>query len=88
MLGNGYESYTNTLKILSLEKLIIRYENLCLDFAIKCTKHTRHSDLFMKNPRYNLRTNKKFKEPKCLTTRYYNSAVPFLTRLLNNSTKL
>ena len=86
ILGNGYRSYRNSLKILSQEKLSVRRENLCLTFAIKCAKHTRHSDLFMKNPRYNSRTKQKFIEPKCLTTRYYNSAVPFLTRLLNNST--
>ena len=87
ILGSAYKSYNSALKTLSQEKLCDRRLKLCLNFAIKCTKHPRHSDLFLKNPRFipSSKRKQKFIEPKCLTTRYYNSAVPYLTRLLNSS---
>ena len=80
ILGSEYGIYGNALK-LSTQRL-----KVCTNFAEKCTKHPRHSDLFQPNPRYSLnsRSKKKFIAPKYKTTRYYKSAIPFLTRVLNS----
>ena len=88
ILGSGYRSYRNALEKLSQDTLYTRRLQLCKNFAEKCNKNPRHADLFTPNPRYtNLRNKKKFLEPKCSTSRYYKSAVPFLTRLLNKVEK-
>ena len=86
ILGSKYKSYRNALLSLSQDTLHSRRLKLCSNFAIKCTKHSRHSDLFKPNPRYtnNPRNKHKFIQPMAKTTRYYKSAVPFLTRLLNS----
>ena len=87
ILGSGYKSYSRALKTLSQEELSLRRLKLCTTFAKKCTTNPRHADMFELNPRYKNRTRNKQKyiQPKCNTTRYYNSAIPFLTRLLNSS---
>ena len=88
ILGSGYRSYRNALEKLSQDTLYTRRLQLCKNFAEKCNKNPRQTDLFTPNPRYtNLRSKKKFLEPKCSTSRYYKSAVPFLTRLLNKVEK-
>ena len=86
ILGSQYKSYSNALKVLAQERLNTRRLKLCTTFAQKCTKHPRHADLFQPNPRYplNPRSKNKYLTPKCKTTRYYKSAVPFLTRVLNS----
>ena len=86
ILGSRYKNYNNALKILSQEKLQTRRLKLCENFAVKCTQNSRHADLFPTKPvsQRNTRQKQKYIEPKCITSRYYNSAVPFLTRLLNN----
>ena len=86
ILGSEYKSYRNALKVLAQDKLDTRRLKLCTTFAEKNAKHPRHADLFQPNPRYsgNTRSKNKFITPKCMTTRYYKSAVPFLTRVLNS----
>ena len=85
ILGKGYSSYDNALKVLDQDKLHTRRLKLCENFAIKCTKNSKHTDMF-KQKSQNNHTRKKLKyiEPKCNTERYHKSAVPFLTRLLNS----
>ena len=85
ILGKGYKSYNNALEVLGQEKLHARRLKLCENFAVKCTKNPRHADMFELKTRNNnfTRQKQKFIEPKCKTDRYYKSAVPFLTRLLN-----
>ena len=88
ILGSEYRSYSRALKTTSLENLSARRLILCTNFAKKCSIHPRHADLFLKNPRYTHKSSKrKFLEPKCCTTRYQKSAIPFLTKVLNNSDK-
>ena len=77
----------NALKILDQEELSARRVRLCENFAIKCLKNTKHNDLFKPNTGPKKRHSKRFIEPKCKTSRYYNSAVPYLTRLLNKRVK-
>ena len=85
ILGSAYGSYSNALRTLKQDQLQTRRLMLCTKFAKKCTEHPRHSDLFEPNPRYsvNPRNKNKFITPICRTSRYYKSAVPFLTRILN-----
>ena len=84
ILGPKFKNYSSALKILNQEKLSTRRLLLCEDFAIKCVSNSRHSDMFQINPVQKTRHSKKYKEPMCNTTRYYKSAIPFLTRLLNS----
>ena len=87
ILGSNYKSYKNALRTLSQDTLHSRRLKLWSNFAIKCTKHPRHSDLFKANPRYanNSRKKDKFIQSKARITRYYKSDVPFLKRLLNST---
>ena len=85
ILGSEYKSYSNALSVLSQDTLSSRRQLLSTNFALKCTKHPKHMDLFTPNPRYkvNQKSKKKYLEPLCKKTRYYKSAIPYLTRLLN-----
>ena len=87
ILGREYISYENALTVLKLERLDTRRENISLRFAIKCTQSDRHSSMFPKNPNFrpNTRHPKPFLEPWCSTSRYFNSTIPALTRLLNEN---
>ena len=88
ILGSKYRSYRNALCLLSQDTLNSRRLKLSRNFATKYLTNDRHSDLFLPNPRYTAKSSKrKLTEPKCNTSRYYKSAVPFLTRLLNNKDK-
>ena len=85
ILGSDYVSYENALTSLNQQRLDERRNALTLNFAIKCTKSPKHSHMFPLNPisRENSRHNKKYKEFQCRTSRYFNSPVPFMARLLN-----
>ena len=52
------------------------------------TKSTRHAPMFPKNnqPRVNMRRPKLYEEFNCNTSRYYNSSIPYMARLLNQIT--
>ena len=41
ILGTRYTSYEDTLKLLNLESLEKRREDLCLSFALKCLKNPK-----------------------------------------------
>ena len=85
ILGKGYQCYESALKQLQLERLDYRRTNLCLKFALKCTRSTRHCGMFPPNPlpHTSTRHHKPYIEYTCKTSRYYNSPIPYLSRLLN-----
>ena len=85
ILGGEYVSYDNALAILNQDRLDKRRETLTLNFAIKCTKSPQHQHIFPLNPvmRENSRNKKKYKEFLCRTSRYDNSPIPYMARLLN-----
>ena len=85
ILGKSYSSYNSALASLSQEPLYTRRENLSYKFALKCTTSSKHQSMFPPNPNFrpNMRQPKPFLEHKCNTSRYYNSAIPYLARLLN-----
>ena len=86
ILGREYLNYETALKILGQERLSTRRTNLCYSFALKCSMSKKHASMFPLNdsPNQNTRNRKPFLEFKCNTSRYYNSPIPSLTRLLNN----
>ena len=88
ILGNGYENYDTalvTLKTTSLEKRRIK---LCYNFARKLLKSNRHRNLLP--PLFNQvhgydtrRSASSFPSVPSVRSRYANSSVPYLVRLLN-----
>ena len=83
---SSYGSYSQTLISLGEVSLECRRLELCKTFAKRCAQNPRHTSLF---PRPNesrplTRNGKPFMEYSCRKKRFYISAVPFLTRLLND----
>ena len=88
ILGSGYDSYTETLHQLELQTLEDRRLHLCQQFAHKCLESQRYSTWFPTNPKIHsmrLRHTKSFHVPRCNTNRYRDSAIPFLTDIVNHS---
>ena len=58
-------TYETALAKLSLERLDTRRLKLCYDFAVKCTRSSRHSSMFplIKVSGHYTRNPKKYKEP-------------------------
>ena len=85
ILGRSYMSYESALLQLQLERLDTRRTDLCHKFALKCVKSAKHSVMFPKNQKayVNTRNSKPYIEHKCKTSRYFNSPIPYLSRLLN-----
>lgn len=85
MLSYDYNNYESALLQLGLERLDKRRQDLSLRFAIKCSKSNKHKSMFPANPnlRNNMRNPKPYKEFLCNTSRYFNSPIPYLARLLN-----
>ena len=78
-------SHTQQLSELGLERLSSRREQLCARFAQRTATKSRHTNMFhlVTNNRNNKRN---YREPMARTAAYYNSALPYLNRLLNSST--
>ena len=89
ILGDKYKSYTHALKTLGMEKLSVRRKNLCIKFARKAQKHDKFSKWFKPTPTVTARIKKpQFYEVVCRTSRFENSPLSYLTKLLNqNSNK-
>ena len=86
ILGDKYVSYDNALKVLNLQSLKERREDLCLKFADKCLQVPKFSRMFPRNPHghdMNKRNSECFQVKRGLTTRLRNSAIPYMQRLLN-----
>ena len=71
---------------MGLTTLINRREVLTSKFALDVVRSEIHSNMFVKNDSNHMDTRNRLvlKEPKCKTDRYFNSAIPYMTRLLNN----
>ena len=80
-------SYEAALRYLDIPKLSERRESLTRDFAIDTFNSERHNDFF--EVKSNVRPNARFKpilhEETCRTDRFRNSAIPYMSRLLNNT---
>ena len=86
-VNSGYATYEAALRYLEIPKLADRRESLTKTFAIDTYKNELHEGFFEKN--HNVRPSARFKpiikEETCRTDRYKNSAIPYMSRLLNNS---
>ena len=80
-------SYEAALRYLDIPKLSERRESLTRDFAIDTFNSERHNDFF--EVKSNVRPNARFKpivhKETCRTDRFRNSAIPYMSRLLNNT---
>ena len=88
-MKDDYESYELALKITDLKILSKRREDLCLTFALQCTKNPKTQSMFPKNENENSRLNRhkapkeKFHVQMALKERLKTSAIPYMQRLLN-----
>ena len=87
ILRDKYTSYKEGLKYLKMETLDERRRQLCLKFAKNCLKIEKVKGMFKKKTNLHdmiLRKHKFYQETKIRTKRYQKSAIPYLTKLLNN----
>ena len=86
ILQENYISYENALARLGLENLNSRREGLCLDFAKKCTKHSKLKEMFPKNEKehkMNKRNVEIYKVQHANTKRCQQSPIIYMQKLLN-----
>ena len=84
ILSEQYKSYSEALELTGLDSLKFRRKKLCLNFAEKCLKSEWTSDIFKENDSHlNTRNPQKFQVPFARTERLAKSAIPFMTKLLN-----
>ena len=72
---------------LKIPNLVVRRESLSRKFAIDTFNNVRHKDFFEKKSivRPNARFNPIVHEETCRTERLKNSAIPYMSRLLNST---
>ena len=85
LLGESYENYDKALENTMLKSLEERREDLCLAFALQCTKNEQHKNLFKLSDNSFLHHPPKFQPPFSLNARYRKSPIPYLTDLLNRN---
>ena len=85
ILGSSFTNYEECLEEISQDTLKSRRDKLCLNFAESCIKDSKFSSWFQEG--IETRSGHYFAEPEAKTRRYRNSAIPHLTRLLNNNIK-
>ena len=84
-LNNAIVPYEHALQKLSLTPLHERREVLTSKFAIDTARNVKHNDFFIKKQVSNIITRNMFvlDEPYCKTERYFKSAIPYMSRMLN-----
>ena len=85
MMGEKYNTYSQTLQILGLQNLDARRYKLCQKFAKKCAKSPKFKDWFKLKQSAKTRSKEKYLQPKTKTKRFEMSAIPYLTGILNSS---
>ena len=85
-LKDDYRDYQSALSKTNLETLVVRRFKLCKNFAVKTSKHPKHSKWFAKTKSgANTRSDKPiYKMPLCRLTRTSKGPIPYLTSLLNS----
>ena len=86
ILGDKYVDYDNALKVLNLQSLRERREDLCLKFAKKCLQVPKLKRMFPRNHHdheMNKRKSEYYRVNRGLTERLRRSAIPHMQRLLN-----
>ena len=86
ILKEEYRGYKSALARLDLLSLDERREQLCLSFALKCTKHNKHKNMFPLNQKsHNMQTRftEKYKVQHAHTERLKSSSIIYMQHLLN-----
>ena len=85
--GRWEQSHSRQLQDLGLEQLSARRTKLCATFAERTALDSRHKDIFTPSgaPVRPGKAARTYREPFCRTGAHFNSAVPYLTRLLNGN---
>ena len=86
ILGDMYIDYHSALEMSGLDTLYNRREKRCLDFSLKCVKHTRNSRMFPLNDAasgQDTRQTDMFKVNFASTSTYQDSTIPYCQKLLN-----
>ena len=88
ILKDNYISYEETLTRTNLDTLSNRRQKLCLNFALKSTKHEKNKKMFpLSLSSHSMSTNMRHREKYVVqyarTDRLGKSAIPYLQRLLN-----
>ena len=84
ILGSRYKSYNHATSLLELPRLDSLCEKASLKWAFKAQANRQNSHLFPPTiSKLDTRHKRKFVEYFCHTTKYYNSAVLYITRQLN-----
>ena len=87
ILQDRYSEYHHGCLLLGISTLQQRRVKLCLNFGLKCLKNDKFKNLFKLNINTNIRNPDKFDVPLARTTRYFNSPLLYITRLLNSHFK-
>ena len=79
-------SYEDALKHFELLTLLERREDLTQKFAVETFKNDIHAGFFdlLKRTRTGTRTILNVQEKDCSCTQYFKSAIPYMSRLLND----
>ena len=86
ILSDKYVDYDNALKVLNLQSLRGRREDLCLKFAQKCLQVPKLKRMFPRshhNHEMSKRRSEYFRVNRGLTERLRRSAIPHMQRMLN-----
>ena len=90
ILQDRYETYRKALAQLQIETLENRREELCLNFAQKCSKNEKMRKMFplsSKTHNMNMRDQEKYQVQFAHTDRLKDSPVTYMQRLLNENEK-
>ena len=87
ILQHRYSDYHHGCLLLGISTLQQRRVKLCLNFGLKCLKNDKFKNLFKLNTNINIRNPDKYDVPLARTTRYFNSPLLYITRLLNSHFK-
>ena len=82
IFGASFTDYDECLEDKEEETLAARRDKLCINFAKSCLKDPKFSEWFPKGICTRNKTN--YLVPESKTKRYGRSAIPHITRLLNN----
>ena len=85
ILQEMFISHSAACEMLGLEKLSIRREKRCLDYAKKCLKHPQNKRMFPTNLTSinHVRHREPYKVNFSYTETYRQSTIPYCQRLLN-----
>ena len=83
LLENKYNDYHQACLLLNIQTLHLRRIKLSLNFGLKCLKNPKFHHLFKINTHVSIRKPEKFDVSLAKSSRYFDSPLLYITRLLN-----